>query len=428
MDHHAAQVPPRRRQPDEHIHKRGIGNCFDDEWRVRMTQPPSLTQPSAITHPIDARLALIVTLALTVTGTIIFKVLPLVVGAAAETFQIDYHQQGMLASSDLLGIAIASITSPLWVRRFNWRKSAMAALLLVVSGNLLSAAVDDLSRLLLIRVITGLGEGAATGLGLIILGDTRNPDRAFGLAMAAPILLGLIGFQVLPGVISTSGFDGLVTVFALVSFVILISLRWLPESGRPRTTIDHHNQSSDKLAVFTALAGTAAYHLALGAVWTFVERIGHSAGLQSDFIASTLGKAVVCGLIGALLATALGIRWGRSIPILIALTIQLTALFLLADQFSATTFIVATCLFQLSWLFSGPFQLGIIASADLSGRFFTLTIAFQAAGITSGPLLAGLLIKEYGFTSVLILAATSMVIGVLLLALVAIRYRTPHRS
>lgn len=375
-------------------------------------------------HALDTQTALVVTLALTVTGTIIFKLLPLVVGAAAETFAIGYDKLGLLASSDLLGITIASLVMPLWVRRFDWRRAAIAALCLVVLGNVVSALVNDFQALLAVRMLTGLGEGTATGLGLVILGDMRKPDRAFGLAMASPIFLGLIGFQVLPPVIAAWGFDGVMLGLALVSSLILLALRWLPRSGRRRPPQAGHG-SSDFVAVFAALIGTALYHLALGAVWAFIERMGKSAGLSPAYIGDALGLAVVCGLAGALLATVLGIRWGRSLPMLVAVTVQMLVLLLLVDDVQASVFFTATCLFQLSWLFSGPYQLGVIARADLSGRFFTLTIAFQAAGITLGPMLAGVLLEQYGFVAVRWLATAGMLAGIALLVPVARRYREP---
>ena len=356
--------------------------------------------------PPQGALVIAVTLCLCVTGTMIFKVLPLVVGAAANSYQLTAAQLGALASSDLAGIALASVLAPLWVRRVDWRLAARLALALVVLGNLLSIVHMQLAPLLAVRFVTGLGEGTATGLALTILGSTRNPDRNFGLAMAAPILLGMLGFRFLPAVVEQWGFGGVMAVFAAIAFIILLTQQWLPR----RAPVVQHTGPGDGTAgslVFVALLATGLNHLAIGAVWAFVERLGSAAGLAPDTVGSALASAVMVGFFGALAATVLAGRWGRGLPLVASVAGQLLALLLLADPADPFTYTLAVCLFQFCWLYAGAYQLATISLADTSGRFFVLTIAFQAGGITLGPGLAGWLIGAAGFSAMLLLAAAA---------------------
>ena len=380
------------------------------------TSPPS----AAASRYVSGFVPVLVALCVSVTGTMLFKVLPLVVGAAARTFDLEPAALGALASSDLAGIAVASVLAPLWVRRVDWRHAALAALMLVVCGNLASTIADKFELLLLVRFITGLGEGTATGLALVILSDTRDPDRSFGLAVGAPVVVGLVGFQVLPPVVDRWGFDGLMIVFAGLAALIASVTQRLPARGRPHPTLDDV-EHADVFAVFSALLATAVYHAALGAVWAFIERIGAGAGIDGTSIGRVLGIAVVFGFAGAMAATGLGTRAGRIAPIVIAVIVQLIAVYLLADDVSDRAYFTAACLFQFCWLFAVPYQLGVIASADRSGRFFVLTIAFQAGGVTLGPLLAGLLVSPTGFAPLRVLAAACMLGSLVILLPIARR-------
>tara|TARA_R110002110_G_scaffold205066_1_gene416748 strand:- start:148198 stop:149370 length:1173 start_codon:yes stop_codon:yes gene_type:complete len=361
----------------------------------------------------DAWFPLLVTLCLSVTGTLIFKVLPLVVGAAAESYALSPSQLGQLASSDLAGIAVASVVAPLWVRRVDWRSAARVALLLVIVGNVLSIKYFSFDALLAVRFVTGLGEGTATGLALVILGDSRNPDRNFGMAMAAPILLGVVGFKFLPLVIAQAGFAGVMMVLAAVSTVIFLLLSGLPRAGY-RNHERRERVGGSTALVFLALLATFFNHLAIGAVWAFVERLGDAAGLARDTVSAALGIAVMLGFCGAVCATFQGGRWGRGLPLTLSVLGQLLALYLLSLVSTPSQFRIAVCLFQFCWLYAGAYQLATIARVDSSGRFFVLTIAFQAGGITVGPALAGALIEKAGFSPMLFVAGLAFVVSIVL--------------
>lgn len=358
-----------------------------------------------------------VALCLSVTGVLMFKVLPLMVGAAAESFHFGPRELGLIASSDLAGITLASLLAPLWARRIDWRIGAFAALALVVAGNLASATISELPLLLAVRFVTGIGEGMASSLALVILSDTRNPDRAFGLAVGAPILVGLIAFQTMPPLVERFGYDGVVLSLAALAGIFALLTPLLPVSGRPMVApAGRDTQPTSGLRpIAVGLVAAAIYHIGLGAVWAFIERMGTAAGLARATMGSNLGLAVVFGLAGSLIATAVGARFGRSWPLVLAVCGQCAALLLLGPQMSGLGFAVAACAFQLLWLLSVPYQLAVIASFDAGGRYFVLALAFQAAGVTLGPVLAGLLIEGQDYSAVRALAATCLAASLVLI-------------
>lgn len=360
--------------------------------------------------------AIVAALALSVTGVLMFKVLPLLVGAAADQFHVGPRELGLLASSDLVGITVASLLAPLWVRRVDWRRAGLAALVLVAAGNFASAFAPSLTALLALRVATGLGEGMASGLALVILSDTRHPDRAFALAVAAPILVGLLAFQAMPPLAAAWGYDGVVLALAALAALFALLMPALPARGRPvepRGT-GAARTGGPRWLVATALVAALLYHVGLGAVWAFVERMGVAAGFAPAAIGATLGIAVVFGLAGASLAAIVGVRYGRLWPIALAVAGQCAALLLLREPMTHAGFAVAACAFQFLWLLSVPYQLGIIAQADAGGRLFVLALAFQAGGVALGPMIGGALLGAEGFGPVRALTAATLLASLVL--------------
>jgi predicted MFS family arabinose efflux permease len=117
----------------------------------------------------------------------------------------------------------------------------------------------------------------------------------------------------------------------------------------------------------------------------------------------------VFGLAGSLAATAIGVRFGRTWSLVLAVAGQCSALVLLVEPVRPTGFAVAACAFQFLWLLSVPYQLGVIARADRDGRLFVLALAFQAAGVALGPVIAGLLLDGTGFGPVRALTTVCLV-------------------
>lgn len=378
---------------------------------------------AARTVYVHSATAIAVALCLSVTGVLMFKVLPLMVGAAAESFRFGSQALGLIASADLAGITLASALAPFWARRIDWRLGAVIALSLVIAGNVASAFIDELNLLLATRALTGIGEGMASSLALVILSDTRNPDRGFALAIAAPIFVGLLAFQLLPPLVTRFGYPGVVLTLAAMATGFLLLTPLLPRRGRPAVADIANGPTRAGAApwVIAGLAGTLLYHIGLGAVWAFVERMGRAAGLSAADVGDALGVAVVFGLAGSLIATAVGARYGRLWPLALAVLGQCGALLLLGGAMSGTDLTTATALFQMLWLMSVPYQIAVIASADATGRFFVLALACQAAGVTIGPTLAGHLIEGNDYNAVRVIAGVCIGFSFALMAPLALR-------
>ena len=129
------------------------------------TSGPDVDRPSAI---------LAVTV-LGVVGSIVFLLLPLLVGAFTDRLSLDTRQVGTLGSADMAGMFAAAVLATFWVRRSDWRLVAALACALLFACHSLSAFLDSLTPLLLVRGAAGFAGGSLMSIALTSLGDTRRP-------------------------------------------------------------------------------------------------------------------------------------------------------------------------------------------------------------------------------------------------------------
>lgn len=114
--------------------------------------------------------------------------------------------------------------------RFGRRRVMLAGLLLAAAGSLLASFASTWWLLALGRFVSGAG--AINGVALAIAGETSQPEtrtRRFavlGAAAAGGVVLGLVGGQLLEGIV---GMRGLLLGFGLANLALVPLVRTLPD-------------------------------------------------------------------------------------------------------------------------------------------------------------------------------------------------------
>ncbi len=325
-----------------------------------------------------------------------FLVMPIYVGALIDDYGFTNAQVGYLISAELGSAALASLTALIWLRKVNWQRSLLTMLVVLGIANLVSIyAGGDYQTLFALRPIAGFSAGAMMSIALAALGDTREQDRNFAFAVVGQ--LGVSGglLLILPLWVSRWGAASVFTLFIIASVVALPLARLVPASGKKPTAMRLSERGS--LLPLWGLAGTVAVFIGQSAVWAFIERMGSAAGLAPTTIGIALGTSVIAGIAGALLASWLVDRSGRLVPMVISMIGEATCLLLLLGTFTAIVFFVAVFLYAFFWNFWLPYQMGVVAETDISGRFIALITFTQAVGIAAGPALVGPLLTENNF-------------------------------
>ena len=149
-------------------------------------------------------------------------------------------------------------------------------------------------------------------------------------------------------------------------------------------------------------------------VYAYIERIGNAAGIKPEFIGFSLGVANLMGFVGASLVAWLGLGWG-GVPLVVATLLQLACLVVLMGNLSPMTYLVGLGVLALAWNIANPFQLGVLAGIDPSGRALALAATVTGVGLALGPAMAAVAIGVGGYSAVLWLGGA---LAVLSLALV----------
>jgi len=364
--------------------------------------------------------------ALGVIGSIVFLLLPMLIGAFSENLSLSATQVGLIGSADMTGMFIAAVVATAWIRRYNWRAVAALACGLLISCHLLSGFVQAFLPLYLIRVLAGFAGGSLMSIALTSLGDTRHPDRFFALFIAGQLTLGGLGLWLFPGLLAWFGLGGVFGALAVVVLGATLLIPLISQQGRriepaalPKSSI----RARDRVMLpgVMALLACFIFNLGIMAVWAYLERMGNAAGLQAGFIGSTLAVSLFGALFGALLAAMIENRFGRVMPLVVTVMVQVVALLLLSGELSRNAFLVGVMLFAFGWNFPVAYQLAITVSIDVSGRLVVLFLSAVKLGYAAAPIVAAqLIMMGQGFTPVIVLSAAGLVTSTLIFVSLAV--------
>ena len=84
-----------------------------------------------------------------------FNIQPMYLGALADHLGFSAEQLGLIAGAEIAGGALAGVAAISWVRRWNWQRVALVALLVLGIGNIASAYVTNFESLVVIRFLSG---------------------------------------------------------------------------------------------------------------------------------------------------------------------------------------------------------------------------------------------------------------------------------
>ncbi|NNK98537.1 MAG: MFS transporter [Xanthomonadales bacterium] len=365
----------------------------------------------------DHKLAILSAVVLSALGAMFYNLLPLFVGVAQDYRQLDNRSVGALSSMFFAGHTLTASSAFFWIRRINWKRIALLSLCVAGTALLFAANAQNQGVMMLWMFIAGGAFSAVYGISATALGDTSNPARWYGLKISAEAMLGAILLFLLPRtLVSSHGFTGLMTGMVLVVALLAPALIWLPRS------IDSDNvpksgeiniPRQQRLAVWIGLFVAMAFVFSATMVWTFVERIANSAGLEPVIVGKILSMTLVFAMLGSLCAMVLGDRFGSGKPLAAATVIFLVALTCLSDVSSVTRYAVGSCSLTLAIGLGITYVLTIVADLDVDGRYVVLTVPAIGIGVMAAPAVGGLLVTSQEYSAILWVSGLTVVIALI---------------
>lgn len=343
-------------------------------------------------------------------------VLPAMIGTLVDETTLSEAQAGWSASLNFFGGAAAALFMAMRMHRLDLRRVAVLGFAVAAAGDLASAFCGNQVTLFLpIRLLAGIGAGAAYTVVVAAFARLSDVDRGYGLFVTLQFTVSGLGLYALPVYSEVLGVEGMFLSVAALDVAGLAMTRFLP--GR---AVDSPGFSGLRTELHVLLAwatllgalGFAIYEAANTAQFTYLERLGVSLVLTDQQIGSALLIASLAGIPGAFSIVLLGSRFGRMIPLSVGVSLSVCGLLTLLTGESFGSYLTGASLIGFAWAFCLPYIQGLMAELDPHGSAVAAGSASSTIGGSIGPGLAALVVNGGSYANVLLLS-----IGLLVVAL-----------
>ncbi|MEW1995228.1 MFS transporter [Streptomyces coelicoflavus] len=350
--------------------------------------------------------------------------LPTTVGRLDTSLPLSTTQAGAVGSALLLSSATAGFLLASRVQRLGARTPARFGLALAVLGYGAAALTTAVPAVVAGTVVGGFGSGTAMTVAAARIAAERDPHRASTAGLLSVSALAGAVYLTVPHLGRAHGLP--LAAIALTALAVWPLTGRLP-GGTAGTRAGHGADGPDgrtgpddtttplphRRSGLVLAATVLCWSLAQNSLWGVSGRIGLTqAGLGDAALGAVFAVALGAGLVGVLVAGALGPRLGRAMPVgagtvLIAGCIAVSAA-------ATTPAVFATG--EIAWNTVYPvvlsYLIGLAASLDARGRWAVLVGSASSLGTSAGPLTGSVLSAQAGYPVMgLVLGA-----GLLLLA------------
>lgn len=343
-------------------------------------------------------------------GALFIFITPAMLALIAAQSGMDDAHLGYVAAWDLNAMAVGMTASTFMLVRWNWRRALVLALALIALGNIAMAVAHNYGMIAFASCVAGLGQGLAVGFSFAALGRASNPDRAFAIYLVVGAVLGAALLYALPILQTRFAPSTILWANVLLTVLVGLSLPAFPNGQRDEDDISVGVGINWRVAI-TGLCAVALVFFAVGAVWSYAERIGAASQLSSEVIARGLSVGTLAGVVGAGLAGILPQRWSRLAPLLLGSLCIIAGFEMLVGRVGPLAYMVSIILILFGWNFVQPLLSGMCSDADGRGRIVCAMAAIQTFGMGLGPAVAAPMIAGGSFAGAIWLAIAAMIAG-----------------
>jgi predicted MFS family arabinose efflux permease len=206
-------------------------------------------------------------------------------------------------------------------------------------------------------------------------------------------------------------------VFGVLMLFSLMTLLILPLIPNVKEADNNKNPFKINLSFLLVLALVALFLFQASnmGVADYAFELGKDIGLVNTEISNLLTVANIISILGGLLVYIIGTKYGRTIPLLIGVSVSAIFTFLLHYSDNISIYFIANAVTGIAWAFVIPYILGLCASFDSHGQMAALAGFISKVGLATGPLVGSLLILDYGFEMILNIATVALIGATLLI-------------
>ena len=325
---------------------------------------------------------------------------------------------GVLYGAENFAYFAALLLTAIPVTQFSRTKMAILGAVIAVVGSIASAVTDDFSMLMLYRCIVSVGGGMATGAATASGAGSKDPVRTFAIAGMIYLFIFSVGQKLVPIGLENFGVSGIffgVAGFCAATIPLYVFLN--PPTGVAPSTASFWKpilSAPYRLYAILAMSGLFIYELGQNAVFTYMDRLGEKTGLAGGERGSVYLASFAFELLGGGLAAWMGSRYGKFKPLLFGLGLNITSAAMFTVVEDPVYYIYLLFLWNFSYAFSMPFITGTLSALDKEGRWAVAGDAFWNFSQTPGPIVATLIVTNFGYNPLALWVFTSGAVGITL--------------
>ncbi len=346
-------------------------------------------------------------------GMYYVNIMPALVSGLIEGLGFSNHDAGLVGSANVYGAAGGALLAVFVVKHIRWKPTAAALLGSLMLTDLSSMFIATPNPMIGIRFCDGLIGGMLVGIGLSVIARTREPDRAYGVLLVVQFGLGGLGVMLLPPLVPQFGTTALFFALMALSAATLATLPFLHEYPRAAAVKAHLASNVAVAPIALTLVAVFAFQAANMGLFAFMIGLGRHYGLDDSFINLTLGASAWIGIAGSLLVIVLGVRFGRTLPLVIAILFAIIGTWALLFSDSRTVFFIANCGTGIVWAFVIPYLFGMCAQFDNAGQLAAVGGFASKMGLASGPLVGAFLLGDDNYELLIQMAVAALALSIL---------------
>ncbi len=351
-------------------------------------------------------------------GGLPFNSLPILLGSLADTFGFELQTVGLLGSICFAGYLLGTLSSVLIISRFCLRKLTLFCSLFSILLLIASSASDATLQMPLWGMI-GFFAALMTCLGLRIIGQMANKERALGVRQGTELGVTALVLFILPAyVISHYGYAGAAISLSLIIVLLSFSVFWLPKDTHLESTDNTiKSQLNIPQGAWFALLVFLVFATGNIALWAFLERMGNAIALSPSQMGTVFAVLKLLGGAAAFSVALVGTRLGLRLPYIIVLGVLAIGVYLMWLSFDSASnqfvlFALGAWIWEVAFTWGCVFQTAAVARLDAKGRAIMLIPAAFGLSAMIGPALGGwLAVTSYDYILMLALLASVITVG-----------------
>lgn len=350
-------------------------------------------------------------------GLFYVNIMPALVDGLIGGLGFSNQQAGFVGSANVYGAALGALTAVFLVKKVPWRSTSVLLLLGLVATDLISIYQTSAPILTGVRFIHGVIGGGLVGIGFAVISRTTEADRTFGYLLTVQFGLGGLGLMYLPGLVPQYGTAVLFASLIAFSIVTLLMLPFLADYPVQISSksADTHPETVNYKLLGMALVGTFLFQAANMGIYAYIIGMGKYAGLEAGFISNTLGVAAWIAIAGSVLVILISTRYGRVIPLILAITLTIAGTWLLHYSDQKSMYWLANVGVGITWAFVISYLLGMCSEFDSSGQMAAMGGFASKMGLASGPMAAALLLGDNNYGLLINIAVVTLALGLVVI-------------